>query len=78
MMHKSKFQYVNRSVITAVLISLSLGFAGCSDKKSEDVAAIRATMEKQEADKAKQKQSDEDYMNGVKKGGAAPVRTFKY
>lgn len=78
MMHKSNHFYFNRLVIAAVMVSLSLGVTGCSDKNSEDIAAMRATMEKQEADKAQQKQTDEQYMDGVKKGGAAPVRTFKY
>jgi hypothetical protein len=70
------------------MVALSLGsltllsLTACSDKTAQktadDVAAIRAIKEAEQANTNKQKQSDKQYTDGIVSGSAAPVKQYKH
>jgi outer membrane murein-binding lipoprotein Lpp len=59
----------SKVLLVGTLLSLSVLVAGCSksDKTSEDTAAIRALLEKQEAEKKESEKKSKEYWEKMKK-----------
>ena len=53
-------------------------FAARQDKPNADLARIREIKEKEEADRAQRKVSEEEWKRAIKEGSSAPLREYKY
>jgi hypothetical protein len=69
-------------VLLLCVASLSVGLVACGkseadQKMADDIAKIREIKEKEQADLAKQEKEHKEFVEGMKKGAAAPLREIK-
>ena len=70
-------------VLSLCVTGLVVGLVACgkseADQKiAEDIAKIREIKEKEQADLAKQEKDHKEFVEGMKKGAAAPIKQYKY
>ena len=69
-------------VLSLCVAGLTVGLVGCGksetdQKMAEDIGKIREIKEKEQADLAERKKSDEEYTKRMKESLAAPLREIK-
>lgn len=77
------FSFIHRSsakpvVFALAAMSISLMSGGCSDKAKEDTAAIRATLEKQEAEQAEKEKASQAITRSIGDAANQPRKIIKY
>lgn len=56
-----------RSLTLALVLAMAIALPGCQEQSSEDVAALRALMEQQEAEKKAAQERDRQLMEEMKR-----------